>query len=99
MRTRPEYPDPPRLFDGIALRNSAIAVRLRAAGKMKIVVALAIGVGTVGLASAVYAAPTKPHPAQQVQHSEHVSTSQDEVQAPPAPPRAKPLERVIPTSK
>ena len=99
MRTRPEYPDPPRIPDGIALRNSAIADRLRAAGKMKIVMALAIGMGTVGLASAVYAGPVKPHPAHHVEHTEHVSTSQDEVQAPPAPPRAKPLERVIPTSK
>ena len=58
----------------------------------KIVLALVLGTGVLGISSAIYAAPDKPKPAS---HAPHVTHDPDQIPAPPHPPRTKPLQRVI----
>jgi hypothetical protein len=58
--------------------------------------ALVVGMGVLVVTSAMYAVPQKPVSAN---HTDHGSHNQNQIQAPPRPPRVKPLERVVVTSK
>ena len=60
--------------------------------KKKIALILASCVAALGLVSVVYVIADKPHQASTAENSPH---EPGQIQAPPHPPRAKPIERVV----
>ena len=61
--------------------------------------AVVLGLGALGIGSAIYELPGAPKSAGHSGHAEHGSHSENQLQAPPRPPRLKPIERVVATSK
>jgi hypothetical protein len=66
--------------------------------KKRIVWALALGLGTLSVGSTMYALPSGTHSAVRATNPRHGSDG-NQLQAPPPPPRQKPVERVVVTSK
>jgi hypothetical protein len=60
--------------------------------KKKAALILVAVIAVIGTASAVYVTTSKPHPASRAVHVTH---EPGQIQAPPHPPRTKPLERVV----
>ncbi|OLB78577.1 MAG: hypothetical protein AUI14_12815 [Actinobacteria bacterium 13_2_20CM_2_71_6] len=59
---------------------------------IKTAFAVVLGLGVLGIGSAIYSLPDQPGHANRAQHGSH---SQGQIQAPPQPVRVKPLERVV----
>jgi hypothetical protein len=60
--------------------------------KKKAALIVAATVAVLGIASAVYLTASNPHPASRAEQATH---EPGQIQAPPHPPRTKPLERVV----
>lgn len=67
--------------------------------KKKIVLALLIGLGTLGVGTAVYVLPHGSQPADQTSSVRQGTPGENQIPAPPPPPRQSPVQRVVVGSK
>jgi hypothetical protein len=67
--------------------------------KKKLVLALLIGLGTLGAGTAIHALPHGSQPADQTSSVRQGTPGENQIPAPPHPPRQTPVEHVVVGSK